>query len=47
MTMAASLMTPVPGPSVLLERVEMRIPGGETLYDREIRLQRLKNCTPS
>jgi cation/acetate symporter len=41
-TMGASLMTPVPGPSVLLRVQEMRIPGGETLYDRELRLQRLK-----
>lgn len=42
MTMAVSLMTSIPGPSVLFRVHEMRIPGGETLYDRELRLQRLK-----
>ena len=26
---------------------EMRVPGGETLYDREVRLQRLKSRTPA
>jgi cation/acetate symporter len=41
-TMAASLITPVPRPSILLRVHEMRVPGGETLYDRELRLQRLK-----
>jgi cation/acetate symporter len=41
--MAGSLFARVPGP-VVLERVfEMRVPGGETLYDREVRLRRLKN----
>jgi hypothetical protein len=26
---------------------DVRVPGGETLYDREMRLQRLKNRTPA
>jgi hypothetical protein len=26
---------------------EMRVPGGETLYDREVRLQRLKGPAPT
>ena len=40
--MVASLLTPAPGKSVLDGMNEMRVPGGETLYDREVRLQRLK-----
>jgi cation/acetate symporter len=41
--MIASLLTPAPGKSVLDSMNEMRVPGGETLYDREVRLQRLKS----
>ena len=41
-TMVVSMMTPVPSASVLGRVHEMRVPGGETLYDRELRLQRLK-----
>jgi cation/acetate symporter len=41
--MVASLLTPAPGKSVLDGMNEMRVPGGETLYDREVRLQRLKS----
>lgn len=41
-TLIASRLTPVPGSSLLNNVNEMRVPGGETLYDREIRLQRLK-----
>ena len=40
--MVASLLTPAPGKSVLDSMHEMRVPGGETLYDREVRLQRLR-----
>jgi cation/acetate symporter len=40
---AVSLATPVPGRHVLDAVRELRVPGGETLYDRETRLQRLKN----
>jgi cation/acetate symporter len=39
----ASRMTPAPGRSALDTVREMRVPGGETLYDRELRLLRLKN----
>ena len=45
--MVASLLTPVPGKSVLDSMNEMRVPGGETLYDREVRLQRLKSPAPT
>ena len=27
--------------------LDVRVPGGETLYDREVRLARLKNRAPS
>ena len=43
--LVASRMTPAPGSSVLDTVREMRVPGGETLYDREMRLLRLKNRT--
>jgi cation/acetate symporter len=46
-TMTVSLLTPVPGAGVLGRVHEMRVPGGETLYDREVRLQRLKARTAS
>ncbi len=45
--MVASLLTPVPGKSVLDSMNEMRVPGGETLYDREVRLLRLKSPAPT
>jgi cation/acetate symporter len=39
----ASLATPGPSRSVLELVREIRIPGGEVIYDREVRLLRLKN----
>jgi cation/acetate symporter len=45
-TIGVSLMTPAPGKHVLDMLRDVRVPGGETLYDREMRLQRLKNRTP-
>ena len=39
---AVSILTRVPARSVIDGVNEMRIPGGETLYDREVRLLRLK-----
>jgi cation/acetate symporter len=42
-----SLMTPVPGRNLLDVVREIRIPGGETIHDRELRLQRLKNRGPA
>jgi cation/acetate symporter len=41
-TIGASLLTPPPSPQVVAMLQEIRVPGGETLYDRELRLQRLK-----
>jgi len=38
----ASLATPGPGRSELELVREIRIPGGEVIYDREVRLARLK-----
>ena len=46
-TIGVSLMTPAPGRHVLDMLRDVRVPGGETLYDREMRLQRLKNRTPA
>ena len=43
----ASLFTPQPAQSVIDSVHEMRVPGGETLYDREVRLLRLKSPTPA
>jgi cation/acetate symporter len=40
--MAVTRITPAPRADVLERVFEMRVPGGETLYDREVRLQRLK-----
>jgi cation/acetate symporter len=40
--MATSLATPAPRADILERVHEMRGPGGETLYDREVRIQRLK-----
>ena len=45
--MIASLITPVPSRTVLDNLNEMRVPGGETLYDREMRLLRLRSALPS
>lgn len=42
-TMVASLLTPAPARHVLELVRDMRVPGGETLYDREVRIERLKN----
>ena len=42
-TILASYATPAPNRSVLELVREMRIPGGEVIYDREMRLLRLKN----
>jgi len=39
---AVSVLSPKPGRSVINILEEIRVPGGETLYDRELRLQRLK-----
>ncbi len=39
----ASLATPPPGRNVLELVREIRVPGGEVIYDREMRLLRLKN----
>jgi len=46
-TIGVSLMTPAPGRHVLDMLRDVRVPGGETLYDREMRLQRLKSRTPA
>jgi cation/acetate symporter len=43
----ASLLTPVPSRNVVNILQEIRVPGGETLYDRELRLLRLKSRTPA
>jgi cation/acetate symporter len=45
--MAVSRLTPMPGRSVLDNLNEMRVPGGETLYDREVRLLRLRGGAPT
>jgi cation/acetate symporter len=42
-TVVGSLATPAPGRSILELVRELRIPGGEVVYDREMRLLRLKN----
>ncbi len=41
-TIAVSLLSPKPSRNVVNVLEEIRVPGGETLYDRELRLQRLK-----
>jgi cation/acetate symporter len=41
-TMAVSMVSPQPSRNVIAIVQEIRVPGGETLYDRELRLQRLK-----
>jgi cation/acetate symporter len=45
--LAASNITPAPGRAALDIVGEVRVPGGETLYDRELRLLRLKNRGPT
>ena len=42
---AVAWATPAPGRHVLEVARDLRMPGGETLHDREIRLQRLKQRT--
>jgi cation/acetate symporter len=42
----ASLVTPAPGRNAIEIVREMRVPGGETLYDREMRLLRLRSRSP-
>jgi cation/acetate symporter len=42
---AVSILSPKPGRAVANILQEIRVPGGETLYDRELRLQRLKTRT--
>ncbi|HKD57179.1 MAG TPA: sodium:solute symporter [Hyphomicrobiaceae bacterium] len=42
----ASEVTPAPGRNALDLVSDMRVPGGETLYDREMRLLRLRNRAP-
>jgi cation/acetate symporter len=42
-----SLATPVPARNALGVVRDMRVPGGETIYDREIRLLRLKSRGPT
>jgi cation/acetate symporter len=48
--LAAGIMThltPAPAANLLELAMELRVPGGETLYDREARLQRMKYRAPS
>jgi len=42
----ASELTPAPGRNALDLLSDMRVPGGETLYDREVRLLRLRSRAP-
>jgi cation/acetate symporter len=44
-TVVTSVLTPRPSRSIVNILQEIRVPGGETLYDRELRLQRLKTRT--
>ena len=46
-TVACSIISPAVARNVLEQLREMRVPGGETVYDRELRLLRLKNRSPS
>jgi cation/acetate symporter len=41
-TIVASMLTRQPSRNIVNILQEIRVPGGETLYDRELRLQRLK-----
>ena len=45
--LGATRLTPAPGRNALDIVREVRVPGGETIYDRELRLLRLKNRTPA
>lgn len=45
--LAVSVVTPTPSRHVLELVRDTRIPGGEILYDREMRLQRLKRRSPA
>jgi hypothetical protein len=42
-----SKFTPAPGRNAIDIVRDMRVPGGETIYDREMRLLRLRNRAPS
>lgn len=42
----AARMTPAPGRNVLELIRDIRLPGGETIYDRELRLSRMRRRTP-
>jgi cation/acetate symporter len=44
---AASVLTPLPSRNVGNILQEIRVPGGETLYDRELRLLRLRSRSPA
>lgn len=46
-TMVASVLTPAPSGNVVNILQEIRVPGGETLYDRELRLLRLRSRSPA
>lgn len=43
----ASLLTPAPSRNIVNVLQEIRLPGGETLYDRELRLLRLRSRAPA
>jgi cation/acetate symporter len=43
----ASVLTPVPSRNIVNILQEIRVPGGETLYDRELRLLRLRSRSPA
>jgi len=42
-----SLLTPAPSRNIVNILQEIRVPGGETLYDRELRLLRLRSRAPA
>ncbi len=42
-----SLLTPAPNRNIVNILQEIRVPGGETLYDRELRLLRLRSRAPA
>jgi cation/acetate symporter len=43
----ASVLTPAPGSGIIDGVHEIRVPGGETIYDREMRLKRLQTQVPA
>jgi cation/acetate symporter len=43
----ASVLTPAPSRNIVNILQEIRVPGGETLYDRELRLLRLRSHSPA